>query len=195
MRKTSSSASVLDRLLIHFPGDRPEKIAWRAHLLEVCEGFIESGRAGTNFVQELSSGEVQKFWACLSEALIAKRLSGFEFGDRTVGVGPDFLVIDGNQKIWVEVICPEPINIPEDWLSSGPNGSSLPHREILLRWTSAIKAKAEALLGSADGVHKGYMESGIVSSSDAYVIAVNGCRFRSGVFPQLHGISQLPFAV
>jgi type I restriction enzyme S subunit len=34
-----------------------------------------------------------------------------------------------------------------------------------------------------------------VASDDAYVIAVNGCRLRSGPFPALVGISQFPFAV
>jgi type I restriction enzyme S subunit len=64
----------------------------------------------------------------------------------------------------------------------------------LLRWTSAIKAKAEALIGSSDGKQAGYIKSGLVASDDAYVIAVNGCLLRGGRFPTLFGISQFPFA-
>jgi type I restriction enzyme S subunit len=71
---------------------------------------------------------------------------------------------------------------------------TFPHVDILLRWTSAIKAKAEQLLGDRKGTIQGYLKDGIVGPDDAYVIAVNGCRLRSGPFPALLGISQFPFA-
>lgn len=166
--------------------------------MQVCEKFAESGLADPKFVKELTSGSEQKFWACISEALIADRLRGKEFGVRKTrrGKGPDFLLMEGDRKIWIEVVCPEPINIPADWLDPQLGAVvNFSHEEILLRWTSAIKAKAEALVGSLDGRQKGYLNSGVVSPNDAYVIAVNGCRLRSGHFPALIGISQFPFAV
>ena len=64
----------------------------------------------------------------------------------------------------------------------------------MLRWTSAITAKAEGLLGSSDGKKPGYLQAGLVSPDDIYVIAVNGCQMRHGPFPSLHGISQFPYA-
>ena len=66
-----------------------------------------------------------------------------------------------------------------------------------MRWTSAIKEKAEKLIGSQDGKVPGYLKKDIVTSNEAYVIAVNGCQLRSGkngAFPELYGISQFPFA-
>ena len=182
----------------HFPGDHPRTIAWRTHLISVCEQFIASGLADSKFTQELASGSRQKFWACLSEALIAHRLKGATFGQRSnVGQGPDFLVMNGDQKVWIEVVCPEPARVPAEWLSSATTSGvvDFPHREILLRWTSAIKAKAEVLMGNSNAGRDGYLKSGLVGSNDAYVIAVNGCQLRSGPSPALHGISQLPFAV
>jgi|SRR5680860_425163 len=103
--------------------------------------------------------------------------------------------MDGERKVWIEVICPEATNVPTSWLASKPGEAiTFPHEAILLRWTSAIKAKSERLVGSGDGVRVGYLGSGMVDPDDAYVIAVNGCQLRSGPFPALFGISQFPFA-
>jgi type I restriction enzyme S subunit len=179
-----------------FPGDHPRTAAVRQYLLNAFTSFVNSGLADPKFVTELASSSDQKFWACLSEALIADRLRGKSFGARQAqGQGPDFLVMDSARKVWIEVICPEPVDVPEGWLNPQQGQAvSFPHEQILLRWTSAIKAKAEVLIGSADGDRKGYLKSGVVAPDDAYVIAVNGCRLRSGPFPSLIGISQFPFA-
>ena len=179
-----------------FPGDHPRTIAVRRYLLEACTAFVSSGLADRKFMRELTSGSEAKFWASISEALVARRLTGKTFGPRkAVGEGPDFLVMDGTRRVWIEVVCPEPIDLPTDWRTA-PTGAAVnfPHREILLRWTSAIKSKAERLIGTSDGRAKGYLETGVVSPCDAYVIAVNGCQLRSGPYPALLGISQFPFA-
>lgn len=180
----------------HLPGDHPRAVAVRQHIAEVCAEFVRSGLADPKFASEFASGSEQKFWACVSEALIAARLLHKTFGERkAVGQGPDFLVMAGARRVWIEVVCPEPTNIPADWLNSPPGEAvSFPHEAILLRWTSAIKAKTERLIGGEDDARKGYLSSGLVAPEDAYVIAVNGCRLRSGPFPALHGISQFPFA-
>jgi hypothetical protein len=172
----------------HLPGDHTRAVAVREHIAKACVEFVESGRADSNFVIELTSESTQKFWARVSEALIALRLRDKQFGNRkTVGAGPDFLLMNGTQRIWVEVICPEPTGVPTEWLEpKSGEAISFPHQEILLRWTSAIKAKFERLVG--------YIASGVVAPEDAYVIAVNGCQLRSGPFPALFGISQFPFA-
>jgi hypothetical protein len=76
--------------------------------------------------------------------------------------------------------------------SEGPDG--LPHEAILLRWTAAIKEKAEKLLGNKET--SGYLKKGIVGAADAYVIAVNGYLLRHPCWPaQLLSASQFPFAV
>lgn len=168
---------------------------YAAMLAATCQAFADSGLADPKFAGELVSGSDTKFWSCVSEALLAERLREKTFPTRTPGHGPDLLVLSGNRKVWVESICPEPAGVPDAWLNIQPNTvGDFPHQAILLRWTSAVKEKAEKLLGSFDGQTPGYLAKGVVAPSDAYVIAVNGCRLRHGPFSALLGISQFPFA-
>jgi hypothetical protein len=184
-------------LLQRYPGDGQP--ALREEIANACNDYIKLGLADSNFTKELCSGSEKKFWSRVSEALLAARLK--KIGLTPVpshGRGPDFSVINNGLKIWIEVICPEPTGLPLEWKEEPENGKviNFPHEQILLRWTSAIKEKAEKLIGSLDGSVKGYIEKGIVAPGDAYVIAVNGRQLRSGDrFPSLLGISQFPFAV
>ncbi|MFT3800972.1 MAG: hypothetical protein QM766_07085 [Burkholderiaceae bacterium] len=187
-----------DHIEQHLPGNYPRLAQIREYIEALCKQFVDSGRADPKFLKEIGSGSKQKFWACVSEAIVADRLSGCTFGSRErLGEGPDFLVLNGDRKIWIEVVCPQPTGLPADWSNSQQDTwVSLPHEQILLRWTSAIRAKAEALLGSEDGTKAGYLKSGLVHRDDAYVIAVNGCMLRrgDGDLPSLFGISRFPFA-
>lgn len=187
---------ILSHIEKRFPGDDSRTVALRRHLARVCTQLLDRGLADPKFVSEIATGSDHKFWACISEALIADRLRDKQFCIRERrGEGPDFLVMNGTRRVWIEVVCPEPCHVPASWLSPQSVGVvSFPHVEILLRWTSAIKAKAEGLIGSEDGRDVGYLASGVVAPDEAYVIAVNGCQLRSGPFPSLTGISQLPFA-
>lgn len=178
-----------------YPGDHQRTVAYRQELIRVCNDFVNSGFADTNFISRLTSGHDPRFWACLSEAILADRLSNKTFpGRAAIGEGPDFLVLDGDRKVWIEVICPEPRGVPANWSTFNDGVTTFPHESILLRWTAAIKEKSEKLIGNADGTRDGYLQSGIVEPNDAYVIAVNGCQLRNGPFPALSGISQFPFA-
>ncbi len=184
-------------LLKRFPGcGRTQE--FREELANACNSFVTSRLADANFTNELCSGLEQKFWSRVSEALLSARLCKVGLHPAPSHGGPDFLLIKEGRKIWIEVVCPEPRGVPSDWLTSTPPGVTkvvdFPHKNIILRWTSAIKEKAEKLIGSLDGTTKGYIEKGIVESGDAYVIAVNGCQLRNGPFPNLFGISQFPFA-
>lgn len=165
-------------------------------LSDACNAFVDAGLADPKFVSELTSGSNSKFWSCVSEALLAERLHNKTFPPRSVrGEGPDLLVTDGVRNVWIEVICPEPAGIPGSWLTPDQIAPvTFPHQEILLRWASAIKEKAEKLLGNSDANLAGYLQKRIVGPEDAYVIAVNGCQLRSGHFPEIFGISQFPFA-
>lgn len=178
-----------------FPGTEQREI-FRTEVTRVCSEFMSSGLADAKFVSEMVSGVDRKFWSCLSEALIYAQLKDKVFPNRpNIGVGPDFLITDGNRRIWIEVICPEPSGIPEDWreIQFG-KGGTVPHNEILLRWTSAFKEKAQKLLGKPGRQSSGYLHDGIVSNDDSYVIAINGCQLRHGPFSALTGISQFPYA-
>lgn len=180
----------------HFPGEYAGRIAVREYLADACLSFINSGLADPKFFDELLSGELQKVWACISEALVAGKLTQHTFGHRNkIGEGPDFLVMNGEQRVWIEVVCPEPSGVPTEWLDiQFGTCAAVPHKEILLRWMSAIQAKAEKQIGSKDGKTKSYLASGITGPGDVYVIAVNGCRLRNGPFPGILGISQFPYA-
>lgn len=183
-------------LLSRFPGTgRPATI--RESLAEVCIKFIQSGLADPKFEAELTGRSETAFWSCMSEALVFRSLNGKSFADRrAVGIGPDFLLEINGRRVWLEVICPTPSGIPTSWLEIQlDTATSMPHEEILLRWTSAIKEKTEKLVGSRDGTKDGYLQTGIVGQKDIYVVVVNGCRLRHGPFPALTGISQLPYAV
>ena len=115
-----------------FPGDHPRIVAIRQYLANACVAFVKRGLADHKFESELASGSTQKFWACISEALIADRLSDKNFGSREmVGVGPDFLVMAGSRKVWIEVVCPEPTHVPAGWLNPEPGVVvNFPHKEI-----------------------------------------------------------------
>lgn len=179
-----------------FPCDTPQCVAYRQSLIRVCNEFIDRGLADPTFIGELTSSQDSKFWSRLSEALLADRLRNKTFPPRTnPGEGPDFLVLDGTRKTWIEAICPEPRGVPEDWRNFQTGVTHFPHEAILLRWTAAVKEKAEKLIGSANGEAAGYLQTGIVAPEDPYIIAINGCQLRNGVFSALFGISQFPFAV
>lgn len=193
---TSDVREILVCVERHIEGQQPWTDSVRQYLASACERFLDSGMADPHFLTELASGSEPRFWSRVSEALIYERLRGMTFGSRRVqGAGPDFVVIDGCRKVWIEVVCPAPMNVPSDWRNHEVGGVvDFPHEAILLRWTSSIMAKAEKLIGSEDGSVVGYLNSGVVDADDAYVIAVNGCQLRSGPFPALIGISQFPFA-
>lgn len=187
---------VSDSLHSRFPGDGRAATVPQS-LATSCIEFVQSGLADPKFVSELTGKSETAFWSSISEALVYKRLNGKSFPARSaVGIGPDFLLELDGQRVWLEVICPEPSRVPSSWLEiQTDTATSMPHEEILLRWTGAIKEKTEKLVGSRDGNRKGYLQTGPVGAQDVYVIVVNGCRLRHGPFPALTGISQLPYAV
>ena len=163
--------------------------AAREALARACNSFVDSGLADSNFVSRLCSGNEGEFWSRLSEALLAQHLRKAGLDPRpSPGGGPDFLLLHEGRRVWIEVTCPEPMGVPRDFVDA-------PHHERLLRWTSAIEAKAEKLLGTPDGSVRGYLDKKFVTPEDAYVIAVNGRSLRSGPFPALLGVSRLPYAV
>lgn len=183
-------------LIARYPEDSKVLITVREFVQRICKRHIELGLADRNFEIDLCGGNEPRYWQRLSEALLAHELleAGLDIQPSRDG-RPDLLVKHEGRNIWIEVICPEPAGIPEDWLRHDPNRRvSLPHEAILLRWTSAIKEKAEKLHGNPEKNILGYLKRGVVAPNDSYVIAVNGRRLR-GIFCNLMGISGFPFAV
>jgi len=195
----SNNSLVRDRIAacleLRFPGDGP-RATYRSELAHLCTEFVASGFADPKYLHEFTSSDDGKFWSCASEALIFAQVKHQLAPRASIGAGPDFLLNCGTKKVWIEVVCPEPVGLPQQWLNIQTNTAiDFPHEAILLRWTSAIKDKAEKLIGSLDASPQGYLQKDIVSPDDCYVIAVNGCRLRNGPFPALNGISQFPHAV
>jgi type I restriction enzyme S subunit len=197
MESPEQMTNLSDFLLRCYPGDLDGVVAVRAALERICRVHIEHGLADTNFEAQLCSSDNARFWQHLSEALFSYELLQAGLDLRPTGdSGPDLLVIYEGRKIWIEVICPEPKGLPNDWLEARQGVAiKRPNAEILLRWTAAIKEKAQKLLGNTDDGRMGYLGNGIVAPNDAYVIAVNARLLRGDHFPSITGISQSPFAV
>jgi len=87
--------------------------------------------------------------------------------------------------ILVEAVVPAPCGIPADWLAEHNCVRIMPHKEMLLRWTSVIADKKKR--------HCKYREKGIVDDRTPFVIAINSCRLSR--FAEEFGISQWPFVV
>jgi hypothetical protein len=85
---------------------------------------------------------------------------------------------------------PAPEGIPAEYLATPKVGEfivkTMPHKEMLLRWTAALKEKHEKF--------QRYVENGIFSATEPIVIAINGCRLCDFAIDD-RGISQMPFAV
>jgi type I restriction enzyme S subunit len=167
------------------------------HYSELLSLYQKSAFAPPHLMQELETGSQEKSWSCIWEAMLFRYLQclDVEMAPKKVTKkgqdGPDFCVSYQGLTIWIEAISPAPKGIPEDWLSrpigdGEPRVRSMPHEEMLLRWTSALsdkKAKFER-----------YLEKGIVASTDAIIIAINSSQLYDFAIDD-HGISQLPFAV
>ena len=170
----------------------------RNSIIRTCREFVENGFGDNDAQQKLCSANDAYYWQQLSEVLLADQLSRNQIDLTHPRIGPDFLIEHEGQRIWIEVITPGPNGLPDEWLNYVEGTAiSYPHEAMLLRWTSAIKQKAEVLLGNAERGVAGYIAKGIVSIEDVYVIAINGRLLRGygSAFPQLLGISQFPFAV
>jgi type I restriction enzyme S subunit len=179
------------------PHQSERAVAIRERLIAVAEEYIGNGHGDANAEQRLCSPDDNIYWQQLSEVLLGHQLAiaGVPFVHQAVG--PDFRIEVDGRRIWVEVITPTPANVPAAWRAPASNGvRDFPHEEILLRWTAAIKQKAEVLLGNPRGAN-GYLAGGIVGPDDCYVIAVNGRLLRGfdGGLAELNGVSQFPFAV
>ncbi|MBB6469476.1 type I restriction enzyme S subunit [Aminobacter lissarensis] len=179
-----------------YPNQGEHGATLRTALEGAYRTFLDAGLGDRDALQKLCSPQDAVYWQQLSEVLLADQLQKHSLAAIHPRTGPDLLVDQDGTRIWIEIVTPEPTNIPEAWLAPGLGVvRAFPHEALLLRWTAAIAAKASVLLGNEE--RPGYLGNGVVGAADAYVVAVNGRLLRSadGVFPELNGISQFPFAV
>lgn len=172
----------------------PDPVLSDHYIKLVCE-YEDLGLARPDLLAEIIGGD-RGFYSHIWEAMLYRHLHvhGFAFRQRNVTKagqrGPDFGIVYQGQTIWIEAIVPSPEGIPGDYLRPPEVGEfragSFLHREILLRWTSALRDKRAKL--------QTYLEDGVIAETDCTVIAINGCR-AVGLAYQDNGITQLPFAV
>ncbi len=149
--------------------------------------------ADPNFISEFTSGNEDRFLERFWEMYLANRLlqSGLEI--ESAPAGPDFKITSSSGVTWVEAVAvgkgTEKNQLPSEYMEPDRNEDgvasfTVPHEEILLRWTTAIDAKAKKFIC--------YRKAGIIGDEDKCVIAVNSCKLgHSG----LYGVSQFPAAL
>jgi len=162
---------------------------YKASIIALWEKYASLGLPNAHFVSELASGKNEAVLQRVWEMMLARHLDALGYKVTTSDEGPDFRIDHEGKTVWIEAICPEPKGIPQDWLEGPKPGEfkvgDVPHKEVLLRWTAAIKEKRNKL--------ESYRKKGIVMADDVYVIAVNGCQL--GAMPLQHGVSQSPYAL
>lgn len=195
-RITAGKQLIEAHLHARYPSTFHRSVAVRTFIRDVCVQHLEHEFGDVNFATELCAGVDTRYWQRLSEALFGNELLAVGIPVGSSRHGPDFLIELDGHRIWIEVICPQPAGIPQDWLAPQPGQAwRFPHEAVLLRWTAAIKEKAEKLLGNPTNGTRGYIAKGIVDARDSYVIAINARLLRGPHFASITGISQLPSAV
>ncbi|MGY3396466.1 hypothetical protein ACVWW6_009057 [Bradyrhizobium sp. USDA 3311] len=163
--------------------------AFRNSVIRLWQNHLAHGLANAHFVKEFTNGKQQTFSQRLWEMLLGAHLIAQGFDLHSPEHGPDFRFESGGLTIWIEAVSPEPKGLPPDWMRDPKPGEfqtgTVPHDQILLRWTAAFKEKAEKLAR--------YRKDGIVKDGEAYVIAIGGAQL--GMMPLDHGISRLPYVV
>ena len=140
-----------------------------------------------HFVQELTSGNEEKFWQRMWEMQLGVHLSDTGHLVTSPAHGPDYRFEDAGLTVWVEAISPSPSGLPPTWLNPPMDQPySFPHQEVLLKWTGAFKEKRARF--------QRYAGDQVVGPGDACVIAISGAQL-SHFDAEDHGITTLPWAV
>jgi len=159
------------------------------YLKSILDSYIKSDCADDDSYSRLCEPSRQHFFAKVWEAILYKRF--YDLGWSIQGLqngGPDFL-LNGttcDKQVYVEATVPAPEGLPENWLNSESGGmTTFPYAEMLLRWTSSLKAKSDK--------HRRDMQKPHIDANRPFVIAINSCRLSR--MADDFGISQWPFAV
>lgn len=187
--------TAVERFRAEWPMPAPHHERIIDFLTETWQRYCDEGLADPHFSHELANGSECVYRQRVGEMLLAEKLWSDGFTLTSASEGPDFRAEKNGEVFWIELITPEPTGIPEDFLKGSLNGVyTLPHEQILLRWTAAIAEKVCKLRGNAEHAVSGYLQKGIVKPDERCVIAVNDrllVRWPDG----MTGISQFPFPV
>jgi hypothetical protein len=172
-----------------YTGDHPDRLKIREHIAQLWA--VHEPLADRHFVEEFCSGDDarlhQRYW----EMALTARCTALGFELSSADEGPDLKACKDGVCIWIEAIAPDPgarqNRLPKDYLDpyyDEPVARMVPHQAILLRWTAAVREKQRK--------HLEYLDRGLVSSADPYVIAVSSGML--GIFG-FTGVSQFPAAL
>lgn len=143
--------------------DLPDNEPYRAFVEKLWLQFQDV--AEPKFQVNAVRGLQQAFWEMYLYAALCEHCGSVK---RAGPAGPDFYIETKGRRIWIEAIAPTPGDGP-DAVTPFPSGTRkarrVPEDQILLRFTAAMKEKADqfnrALLANR------------VQATDAYVVAIN----------------------
>jgi hypothetical protein len=124
--------------------------------------------ADAHFEGELRTDFHSRFW----EMYLTCTLLEKKFTISCPKPGPDILIKDPTQQIWIEAVAPDqgatrsPDRVPDRIYNVVTDH---PERQIILRYRAAIHEKYEIK-------YKDYVRNGIVRDTEAFIIAVNSSK-------------------
>lgn len=156
--------------------DEERCIKYKSYMENLWE--IYHPYADRDFPKQLPQDFHSRFWemyltctlVCNSFKVVPKQ---------TRSQGPDILIDDSLQRIFLEAIAPSegrngnPDRVPE---LQPMKAIVVPDIPIILRYSSAIADKYNK--------YNTYLKQGIISPSDSYIIALNSCKIDSAIFDQ-----------
>jgi len=144
--------------------DNPKFSEYRNYCENLWKRFAPY--ADPDFPLEFSKQLQPRFWELYLGCSLLDL--GFSIIPKSSSKGPDFHIVLDGRNIWIEAIAPNngegPDAVPDIYEHSGFD--PMPEDKIILRFTNAITEKKKKL--------DAYIRSGIVSSNDIFVIALNG---------------------
>jgi hypothetical protein len=191
MHRLEYREKVLRRFAATWTNPNSKQLEILDALTDAYDRFMAEGLADTAFNVELLGINVEyekrnaRFAQRVGEINLAEALRREGFTLSSADAGPDLLAVKNQQRVWFELITPEPKEIPPNWFKHGV-GQSFPHEAILLRYTAAIAEKANKGLG--------YLLEGIMQPNEPYVIVVNDALLNRNE-GYLHSISGKPFVM
>ena len=144
----------------------------KQYYASLIEKFQQLELADAHFESELTSGDEDKFWQRVWEAILGCHFDELGYRPSSVAEGPDFCIYPDGKLVWVEAICPRPKDVPPEFIKLPEAGEvrdvNLPEA-LTLNWTSALKEKMEKLEGrkgpAGNGI-PGYRAKGIVGTTN-----------------------------
>jgi type I restriction enzyme S subunit len=206
------SAPDTEKIKAFIEGKFPSSTEVGIFVCQLWETFQKHNLQDSDFVTEFTSGKHNRLLQRYTEMLFSWYFIKLGFLPTSQDEGPDLCIDHNGTRIWIEIITPELLPPSgngtdtqkaskeiKDYLAPLPTDPKamrvidVPTKQILLRWTAALKEKKEKLTGKKNkNNHLGYIEKCIVKPGDIYVVAINSVLLgRCGFI----GISQYPYPV